>query len=140
VPAETHAAAAVPAPDPASRPGAPRALVVDDESSVRSLVARLLGRRGFDVTQAEDGEAALRLLSEHAFDLVLCDVRMPRLNGRALYAEVSTHRPNMARAFVFMTGDTLSPDVAEFAAEHDIRLLTKPFTTRELEAVLEQLT
>ena len=127
-------------PRPQSEPHDRRALVVDDEASVRSLVARLLTRRGFDVAQAEDGEAALRLLSQRDFDLVLCDVRMPRLNGRALFGHVQARRPNLAHSFILMTGDTLSADVAEFAAEHNITLLTKPFTTKELEAVLEQVT
>jgi len=120
----------------APRSLAPRALVVDDETSVRTLVARLLARRGYGVTQAEDGEAALRYLQDEEFDLVLCDVRMPRLNGRALFAEVQARRPELARAFLFMTGDTLSADVAEFAAAHGITLLTKPFTAKELEDVL----
>ena len=127
-------------PSPDLKPGAPRALVVDDEASVRSLVARLLGRKGFDVTQAEDGEAALAHIEQGQFDLVLCDVRMPRLNGRALFSTVQAKNPDAASAFILMTGDTLSADVAEFAAEHGITLLTKPFTSKELEAVLEKVT
>lgn len=117
----------------------PRALVVDDEGSVRSLVARLLTRRGYAVTQAEDGEAALHHIAATPFDLVLCDVRMPRLSGRMLFSEVQARRPELARSFVLMTGDTLSADVAAFADEHGVMLLTKPFTAKELEETLERL-
>ena len=137
--ANVEAAAAAPSATPAVSRSL-HALVVDDEASVRTLVARLLGRRGYEVTQAEDGEAALRLLQQHEFDLVICDVRMPRLNGRALFAEVRKRQPALADAFILMTGDTLSADVAAFAGEHGITLLTKPFTAKELEAVLEQTT
>ena len=124
---------------PAQRVEGGRALVVDDEAGVRSLVARLLERRGYVVTQAEDGEVALGHLDRAAFDLVLCDVRMPRLSGRMLYATVEARHPNLASRFVLMSGDTLSPDVAAFASERGITLLTKPFTAKELDDVLDRL-
>ena len=119
------------------RAGGRRALVVDDEASVRGLVARLLTRRGYSVTEAEDGEAALREIGRADFDLILCDVRMPRLHFREQHAAAQARRPGLARAFILMTGDTLSADVADFAARNGVTLLTKPFTAKELEAVLE---
>ncbi|HEX6323745.1 MAG TPA: ATP-binding protein, partial [Vicinamibacterales bacterium] len=124
---------------PAAAEGDRHALVVDDEASVRSLVARLLAKRGYRVTQAEDGEAALRHLDRETFDLVLCDVRMPRLNGRRLFAEVEARQPALARRFILMTGDTLSADVAEFSAGRGVALLTKPFTAKELDEALARL-
>ena len=115
------------------------ALVVDDEVSVRSLVARLLARRGYDVVQAEDGEAALRLLEKRSFELVLCDVRMPRLSGRMLFDALNERGLNSAERFVLMTGDTLNPDVAGFAETRGVKLLTKPFTAKELDDLLDTL-
>ncbi|MDQ3068238.1 MAG: response regulator [Acidobacteriota bacterium] len=115
------------------------ALIVDDEHSVRSLVMRLLERRGYRVVEAEDGEAALRTLESHSFDLVLCDVRMPRLSGRMLFETLEARLPDLSRRFVLMSGDTLSADVADFAAARGVTLLTKPFTARELDGVLEQI-
>jgi two-component system NtrC family sensor kinase len=115
------------------------ALVVDDEVSVRSLVARLLTRRGYDVVQVEDGEVALRLLEERSFDLVLCDLRMPRLDGRMLFDALAQRGLESAERFVLMTGDTLSADVAEFAETRGVTLLTKPFTAKELDDVLDTL-
>ncbi|HUF22919.1 MAG TPA: ATP-binding protein [Vicinamibacterales bacterium] len=143
-------APAQPAPRPPARAGTEaaepaaagvdlHALVVDDEAGVRSLVARLLARRGYRVTQAEDGEAALRHFDREVFDLVLCDVRMPRLNGRRLFSEVEARQPALARRFILMTGDTLSADVAEFSAERGVALLTKPFTAKELGEALARL-
>ena len=139
-----------PAPPPAPKPevakapgtparGARAALVVDDEISVRSLVARLLSRRGYAVVQAEDGEAALRLLEKQSFDLVLCDVRMPRLSGRMLFDALAERGLDSAERFVLMTGDTLSVDVAEFADARGVKLLTKPFTAKELDDLLDTI-
>ncbi|MEX2273242.1 MAG: response regulator [Vicinamibacterales bacterium] len=126
-------------PDAVPHGGVKRALVVDDEPGVRSLIARLLARRGYDVTEAEDGEAALAELERMRFDLVLCDVRMPRVSGRMLFTTVQARDPELASRVVLMSGDTLSADVATFAAEHGVALLTKPFTAKELEAVLQRL-
>ena len=138
-PAEAPAAGEpAPAPRPASTVGR-RALVVDDESSVRSLVARLLARRGFEVVQAEDGEVALPLLEHEVFDLVLCDMRMPKLSGRMLLAEVRRRRPDVAGRFVLMSGDTLSADAAEIADTRGVTMLTKPFTAKELDDVLDTI-
>lgn len=136
---EPEAAAAPRIRRRADAPGMPRALVIDDEVSVRALVARLLARHGYTVDQAADGEDALRQLEANDFDLVLCDVRMPRLNGRALFSAVQARHPDLAGSFIFMTGDTLSPDVADFVAAHRVTMLTKPFTAKELEAVLQRM-
>ncbi len=121
----------------ASSSGGRDALVVDDEVSVRSLVARLLTRRGYDVVQAEDGEAALRLLEQRRFELVLCDLRMPRLSGRMLFDALAERGLDSAGRFVLMTGDTLSADVAAFVETRGVALLTKPFTAKELDDVLD---
>lgn len=59
----------------------PHVLVVDDEEDVRDLLRRLLTRAGYDVVEAQDGRSALRLLYELRPDLVILDVRMPKLDG-----------------------------------------------------------
>lgn len=56
-------------------------LVVDDSQSVRALLAMTLSRNGFEVTEAEDGEAALGVLDGRPLDVVVCDLNMPRLDG-----------------------------------------------------------
>jgi two-component system, NtrC family, response regulator AtoC len=60
-----------------------RVLVVDDEAGLRHTLTLILRDEGYDVITAEDGEAGLRLALADAPDLVLCDVRMPRLGGLA---------------------------------------------------------
>ncbi|HJL17407.1 MAG TPA: response regulator [Sandaracinaceae bacterium LLY-WYZ-13_1] len=74
------------APRPALR--ARRVLVVDDSPIVRELLAELLGAEGFAVTEAEDGRAALERLDERAFELVVSDLEMPRMDGFELVRSV----------------------------------------------------
>jgi len=77
--------------------------------------------------------AALDLLQRERFDLILTDIRMPRLDGPGLYRELRQRDPGLARRLVFLTGDTLSPDVAQMLAESGLPSVTKPF---DLEDVL----
>ena len=56
-------------------------LIIDDEASLRQTLARILQRAGFEVTTSANGKEGLALLSQHAFDLVYLDIRMPDMNG-----------------------------------------------------------
>lgn len=71
----------------------PLVMVVDDEEKVRKYLSRLLEKRGFTVDTAADGEAALALLAERDFDVVLLDVLMPGLDGIAVLKEIKQRRP-----------------------------------------------
>jgi CheY-like chemotaxis protein len=72
-------------------------LVADDDENNRALIVRNLVRRGYQVTEARDGEQALQLVREHPFDLLLCDVVMPEMDGvellRRVRSEVSQSLP-----------------------------------------------
>ena len=64
-----------------------RVLVVDDEPAMRDMLRRVLEKAGYRVTEAAGGKEALALLREHAFDAVLCDIRMPEMDGQEFLAE-----------------------------------------------------
>jgi PAS domain S-box-containing protein len=124
-------------------PGAPRpgtgrslALVVDDEPSIRTLLVRLLERRGFDVLEAETGEEALERAAETNVQLVLCDVRMPGMSGPDLYRALANGSER--RAFVFITGDrgSVTDDDTGLSG---VPVLVKPFSAADLDGVLESL-
>jgi PAS domain S-box-containing protein len=87
-------------------PSAGRVLVVDDEPEIGELVAEVLGRDGVAAAIATDGQRGLALLAERPFDLVLCDLRMPGIDGPRLL-ELARSRGHRT-PFLFMTGDTLS--------------------------------
>src|SRR5262249_32594394 len=70
-----------PQPPPAVEPRAPRILVVDDERSMRELLAIVLRREGYDVVLAENGHAAVDVLEREPVDLLISDIKMPDLSG-----------------------------------------------------------
>jgi PAS domain S-box-containing protein len=113
------------------------ALIVDDEVPIRRLLARLLLRRGFEVHEAASGEAALAVVRDRPVSIVLCDVRMPGMNGTDFYRQLAAIDPGVARSFVFITGDKASVNIGE--AFRDVPLLEKPFTAADLNAVLTRL-
>jgi two-component system NtrC family sensor kinase len=119
------------------RPGSMRALVVDDEVAIRRLLARLLERRGFEVCEAHSGEAALAIAESAPVSLVLCDVTLPGMNGSHLYRELTIRDPNIARSFVFITGDRSKVHVEDDV--NGLPVLEKPFTAADLNAVLAQI-
>jgi len=127
--------------EPPARPRSPavsrlRVLIVEDEPPIARALERLLGRHS--VVRADDGGAALALLEARAdFDLVLCDLMMPRVSGADLYARVAERWPALARRFVIMTGGALTPDSREFLARFPGPVLGKPFTPEAVASCIE---
>lgn len=108
-----------------------RVLIVDDEPSIRQLVATLLTLEGFGVTTASDGRAALEQIVDAAPDVVISDVRMPHMNGYELLTAIRANPALGAVRFIllasFMDGDPATDRAVAMADA----CLTKPFT-REL--------
>ena len=113
-------------------------LLVDDEPSMSSALAQLLRRDGHTVETVANGQLALAMLQEHAYDLILSDLRMPELDGPGLYRELAQHAPHLCRRFIILTGDTLSPEALAFLAESGVPRLTKPFTAAEVRRIIQQ--
>lgn len=116
--------------------GAPRVLVIDDEPELQRALQRILEHLGCSVTMALDGETGVRLAGEKAFDLVLCDLRLPGLHSRELLDQLRETAPEAAESIVFMTGDTITPEIQEFIASTGRPSLTKPFGRDQLEELL----
>jgi CheY-like chemotaxis protein len=136
---------AVPAPPPTPPPTdegrAGRGgtiLVVDDEMSLARGLARLLGRDGHTVDIAINGRLALTRLDERAYDLILCDVRMPELDGPSLYRLLERQQPHLCSRLIFLTGDTLEPATREFLEQSGVPCLTKPFPIAEARRVIQR--
>ena len=68
-------------------------LVVDDEQSLREVLSIMLKRAGYAVTSATDGEEAIELLHREIFDLVITDLRMPKIDGMEVLKAVKSSRP-----------------------------------------------
>ena len=143
-------AAAAPAPAPAPVPtpssGSPantpppggslagiRVLIVEDEEAVRRPMVRYLTRRGAEVDEAADGVEGLARLRAQPANVILADLRMPRMGGVELYAQLEEERPELAERVLFLSGDVsqlAEPGNTPVPRE---RVLVKPVELAELE-------
>ncbi|HEV2984729.1 MAG TPA: ATP-binding protein [Vicinamibacterales bacterium] len=115
-------------------------LVVEDEAKLASAVVEALRDEGYLVDHAADGEMALEKINEQAFDAVICDLKMPRLDGKAFYRALAAAAPGLARRVIFVTGDVAGTDAEAFLKESGCRWLAKPFRLGDLlRAVRETL-
>jgi signal transduction histidine kinase len=112
--------------------GGAAVLVVEDEAALGAAVAESLGDAGFKVERANDGVEALERLQQQAFDLIICDLKMPRLDGTAFYRELESSAPELTRRILFVTGDVAGTDAERFLEETGCRWLAKPFRLRDL--------
>ncbi len=115
------------------------ALSIDDERDNAELVAHILERMGFHVEVITNSPLALRRLAQETFDLVVCDIRMPNLDGRQLYRELRKLRPRTFPRTLFTTGDSADPEARLFAQNNQVRLVSKPFTSEELTGAVQEL-
>jgi len=107
-------------------------LVVDDEAALATAVCAALQDAGYTVEQASDGEQALARIGARGFDLVVCDLKMPRMDGPAFYRELRSRDATMARRVMFVTGDVIGTDAETFLRESGCRWLAKPFRLSDL--------
>jgi len=114
-------------------------LLVDDEPGIANGLARLLRRDGHTVDIAANGRLALAKLQEHAYDLLLSDVRMPALDGPGLYRILAQQQPHLCQRVIFLTGDTLAPETKSFLEQSGAQCLEKPFTIVTVRRVLQQV-
>jgi PAS domain S-box-containing protein len=123
-----------PAAAPASDHDPAHILVVDDEPEVGQLLIDILERDGHRVDRVSSGREALTRLADGDVDLILSDLRMPDLDGPALYRALAAQRPELLPRLVFMTGDTLGGDMTGFLSETGVRVLEKPLDPAGLSA------
>jgi CheY-like chemotaxis protein len=97
-----------------------------------AAVAEALGDAGFVVDRASDGLEALERLKERRYDLIVCDLKMPRLDGTAFYRQLELTDAAMARRVLFVTGDVAGTDAERFLEETGCRWLAKPFRLKDL--------
>ena len=115
-------------------------LIADDEPSIRHVLTLVLSDKGYEVRAVGDGEEALRELGARSYDAVICDVKMPELSGQELYGRVCQIRPEMARRFIFITGDIEGQDTREFLDETRCSYFMKPFNLERLTSAVDMLT
>jgi len=121
------------------RTGPKRILVLEDEPTVSQLIADVLREDNHEVESVSNGQAGLARISNKTYDLVICDLRMPHLDGRAVYEALVRAGSSIQNRILFITGDTLAPRTFEFFEKNHLRYLAKPFLVEELKMAVYQV-
>ena len=114
----------------------PRVLVVDDEKVIRDMLADFLGMEGYVVTTAEDGTAAMREIERAHFDLIISDLKMPKMGGIALLDEITHAAP--AALTIIMTGFGTVETAINAMKRGAYDYVLKPFKLDEIVHVVER--
>jgi CheY-like chemotaxis protein len=123
---------------PNARTGPQRILVVEDEPTVAQLIADVLREEGHQVDCVLDSREGLAQLRRNTYSLVICDLRMPHVDGREFYRQLAASGNPLQHRFVFVTGDTLAPHTLEFLESSGMPYLAKPFLVEELKRALQR--
>lgn len=114
-------------------PAGHRILIVDDDPGIRRVLHILLTRAGYRVTQARDGQEALRVWREQGSDLVITDLHMPEKNGIETILELLTHSPGTRIIAMSGGGQTKRLDLlANASMLGAVLTIEKPFTLNEM--------
>ncbi|HET7372873.1 MAG TPA: ATP-binding protein, partial [Gemmatimonadaceae bacterium] len=124
-----------------SRPSASQrtVLIVDDEPDIREALSEILTEARHRVVTASSGREALERMAAEHYDAILTDIRMPDLDGRALYEEIGRRWPGEVGRIVFVTGDTLASGLRRFVSESGRPVIEKPFLPSEVRRVVADL-
>lgn len=118
----------------------PRLLVIDDELAIGRALGRAL--REVDVVNASGGPDGLKkaLDESERWDMILCDIGMPEVDGVKIHAELMEHRPELLKKTVFMTGALHTDRARLFVDKENPPLIPKPFDVGQVRAALKELT
>ncbi len=109
-----------------------RVLVVEDEPTVARLIADVLEDEGMQVDVLPDGREALDHASRQSYDLVICDMKMPGLDGQHFYKSLERSGSPLRERFLFVTGDVIGAQTREFLERNRVPHVAKPFRVEEL--------
>lgn len=114
-------------------------LLVDDDKQLAMALQWSLADENFLVDIAYDGEEALLKVKAHDYDAIICDLKMPRLQGDAFYLQAKELKPALADRFIFITGYATDPQIRQFLIEQEVKFLVKPFMIAGLISCVREL-
>ena len=123
-----------------------RALVIDDEFTIRLALRRFFTRMGWAVDEASNGESGYSMIVLDArqsdvrpYDIIISDLRMPGLNGIELHDRLKATAPSILSRLIFSTGDIVSEEAANFVQSSECLVLQKPFELAALRETIEEM-
>ncbi|MFN7098665.1 MAG: ATP-binding protein, partial [Gammaproteobacteria bacterium] len=110
-----------------------KVLLIDDEPLLLNGLERIL-ESFHDITTAADGKKAINILEKEGFqfDVIVCDLNMPGVNGADVYHYVASHYPGREKDIIFASGGVYTQDLMDFIAKIDNKHLEKPFSSKQL--------
>ncbi len=125
----------------AAHPGTarPLVLVVEDEPTVARLIADVLEDEGMSAEVLMDSRAALERAAREHYDLVICDMKMPGLDGQNFYKALVRAGNSLRGRFLFVTGDVIAPRTQKFLERYHLPHVAKPFRVEELTEKVKQV-
>jgi len=123
-------------PPEVPQPRRGKILMIDDEPVILNILSRALGSSHECVATTKAVEALDRLKAGEHFDLILCDLMMPTMDGRQLYTELERIDPEQAHRMVFLTGGAFTPNLQQFLADIANERINKPFDVAQLRSTV----
>jgi DNA-binding NtrC family response regulator len=126
----------VPNVEKPDKPTRAKLLFIDDERTLLRAYQRAFASE-HDVVTADGGEQAIAILSERRdFDLIICDLLMPRVNGMDVHRWMQENHPELGDSFIFVSGGASQEHVQVFLRNQQNRVLWKPFDLAEIRRIL----
>lgn len=119
--------------------GGRRILIVDDELEIAESLAEILGLNGHQVDLADNGVTALERIAEVDYDVILTDLRMPGMDGPALYRELEKNHPHLCSRVAVLTGNSLEAAANDFLKETGLRWIEKPFVPADIDKIINNV-
>jgi len=116
-----------------------RVLVVDDDAELSLIFQHLLEASHYEVITAANGALALKQILAQDVDAILCDLRMPELEGDLFYGAVERVKPHLCSRFIFITGAAEDPKYRTFLSQVKSPVLRKPVQSANLLEELQKL-
>jgi len=114
-------------------------LVVDDEKSMREFLSIMLKKEGYNVHTAEDGEIGIEILKGKKFDLVITDVKMPKISGFELLSYIKENNPVFETAVIMMTAYDSTDDAVNAMKSGAYDYITKPFKNERIKLTIKKV-
>ena len=116
-----------------------RVLLLEDRGDYRNVLREYLLSCSYEVVSVPSGIEGLRAIMNGRFDVILCDMMMPKMGGEMFYWAVTRVRPAARESFIFFTGHKNNPAIEFFFRRIKARVLYKPFKLSALDAVMQEI-
>ena len=114
-----------------------RVLLLEDDETLSNMIKEFLESNLYEVVTVPNGAEGVRTLRKEEFDIIICDMVMPKLPGDMFYFAVKKTKPHLCHRFLFITGYPDNTRITDFIKEVNGTMLAKPF---EMDELLEAVT